>query len=128
MDNGKNRSIGPMLLALAGALGVVLTLFFPCDVGCEPFVSLRGTLHIFIAVPMGFAIILSILAFSQSFKRDNYWVRYSRYSKVTFIIGVVFAIVTVALAESSMVGLAERVLTISYLQWYVVIGIALMRR
>jgi len=45
--------IAPLFLAGAGCLGVVLTLFFPCDPGCRPLTP-QGTAHIFIAVPMGF--------------------------------------------------------------------------
>lgn len=51
---------GPILLGLAGGIGVVLTLFFACDPGCEPFVTLTGTLHIFLAIPMGIFIVIAI--------------------------------------------------------------------
>jgi hypothetical protein len=47
--------VGPFMLGLAGLAGVILTLFLPCDPGCEPFVSLRGTLHIFIAIGLTIA-------------------------------------------------------------------------
>lgn len=121
-------ALGPILLAGAGTLGVILTVFFPCDSGCEPFRSLRGTLHIVIAIPMGFSVLFGILAMSFRFRSDRGWMRYSRYSAVTFIVGVVLAVFTVLLAESSLVGLLERALTASYLQWYVVIGAALIGR
>jgi hypothetical protein len=39
----------------------------------------------------------------------------------------VLAGVTVAFAESGVVGILERALTISYLQWYVVIGARALR-
>jgi hypothetical protein len=54
--------------------------------------------------------------------------RYSTYSLATFITGIVLAVITVVLAESSIVGLLERLLTAAYQQWYVVLGIALIRR
>lgn len=128
VNRGTGSRVGPVLLALAGGLGVVLTLFFPCDVGCEPFVSVRGTAHIFIAIPMGFAILFAILAFSMRFARQPDWVRYVLYSRLTFAAGVALAGVTVLLAESEVVGLLERLLTASYLQWYVVMAIVVIRR
>jgi hypothetical protein len=129
IGDGAGKRVGPILLAGAGVLGVVLTLFFPCDPGCEPFVSLRGTMHILIAIPMGFAILFAILAFSFRFSRDSLWgPGYALYSRVTFGAGVVLAAVTVALAESNVVGVLERLLTASYLQWYVVMGIGVIRR
>jgi hypothetical protein len=72
IGNGKGSGIGPYLLATAGILGVILTLFFPCDPGYVPM-TLPGTLHIFIAVPMGFLILFAILAFSRQFRKDTEW-------------------------------------------------------
>lgn len=129
ISGGAGNKAGAILLASAGALGVILTLFFPCDPGCEPFISLRGTMHIFIAIPMGFAILFAILAFSFRLSRDPSWGRgYALYSRTTFGAGVVLAAATVALAESDVVGVLERLLTASYLQWYAVMGIGVIRR
>lgn len=119
---------GPALLALAGALGVLLTLFFPCDPGCAPLVSLRGTLHIVIAVPMGLAILFAILAFARRLAAAPAWgARYARHARISFAVGMALAVLTVALAESAWVGLLERLLTASYLQRYAVMGLALLR-
>lgn len=118
--------IAPLLLAGAGVLGVVLTLFFPCDPGCQPLTP-RGTAHIFIAVPMGFSVVLSILAFSWRFAGDPAWQGLRTYSLVTFAVAIGLAVLTVAVAETDVVGLAERALTLSYLQWYFVVGLRLAR-
>lgn len=124
--NGRLSFLGPALLAVAGFLGVVLTLFFPCDAGCEP-VTARGTAHIFIAVPMGFSILLAILAFSRRFSTVPRWTSFARYSKLTALAGLVLAVSTVVMAETDIVGLLERALTISYLQWYLVVGTVLLK-
>lgn len=118
--------IAPGLLVFAGTLGVVLTLFFPCDPGCRP-VTPRGTAHIFIAVPMGVSVVLSIAAFGARFAADPAWAGLARYSYATAASGLLLAGVTVALAESDIVGLVERILTASYLQWYLVVGLHLVR-
>lgn len=123
---GPGGPLAPLLLALAGALGVILTLFFPCDPGCLPLTP-RGTAHIFIAVPMGVSVVLSIAAFGWRFSADPEWRGFARYSYATSTAGLILAVATVALAESEVVGLFERILTASYLQWYVVVGLTLMR-
>lgn len=124
---GRGGQLGAGLLALAGVTGVILTLLFPCDPGCQP-ITWRGTAHIFLAIPMGFAALFSILAFSFARPGVAAWPQFTAYARLTFAAGVVLAIVTVAMAETSLVGLLERLLTLSYLQWYVVVGVWLMRR
>ena len=125
--NGYLSLFGSNLLALSGCFGVVLTALFPCDIGCQP-VTVRGTAHIFIAVPMGFSILLAILMFSLRFSKLQGWAGFAIYSRLTALLGLILAVFTVSLAESDIVGLLERALTISYLQWYLVVGIALLRR
>ena len=116
---GQPDRAGPLLIGVAGTAGLVLTLFFPCDPGCTPFVSLKGTLHIFIAIPMGFAILIGIWLTGRRLRERR---GLERYAYCTAGLGLVLAVVTVGLAETSVVGLAERLLTWSYLQWYVVTG------
>lgn len=124
----RNRLTGPALLAGAGMAGLVLTLFFPCDPGCEPFVSVRGTMHIFIAIPMGFAVLFAILAFGHRFGSTPGGQGFRRYSFATFAAGIALAVITVVFAETDLVGWLERALTLTYLQWYAVVGIAAARR
>lgn len=127
VGNGTGNPLGPLLLGAAGVLGVILTLFFPCDPGCEPFQTFRGTMHIVIAIPMGFAVLFAILAFSYRLSASGPWAAYAPYSKATFAGGVALAVITVVLAETALVGVFERALTAAYLQWYVVMGAALVR-
>jgi hypothetical protein len=127
INDGKGSKLGPWLLAGAGVLGLVITAFFPCDPGCEP-VTLRGILHIFIAVPMGFMILFAILAFSRRMKKTENWKQYSTYSLITFIAGFLLGVLAVVFAKSSVGGLIERLISASYQQWYVVMGVILIRR
>ena len=127
LSSGKGSKLGPILLGAAGVIGVVLTALFPCDPGCNPE-TFRGTMHIAMAIPMGFLIIFAILAFSRRLIKQPGWTGYGKYSLATFIVAVALAITTVVLAKSPIGGLLERVLTASYQQWYVVMGIVLLRR
>jgi hypothetical protein len=119
--------VGPFMLGLAGLAGVILTLFFPCDPGCEPFVSLRGTLHIFIAIPMGLSILIAIWLVGGAMRASPQWHRFAGYSRATAVAGAGLAAVTIGLAETDQVGLFERLLTWSYLQWYIAIGLTIAR-
>lgn len=120
LPHGSPDRAGPLLIGLAGAAGVVLTLFFPCDPGCAPFVSLPGTLHIVIAIPMGFAILIGIWLTGRRLRHHR---GPALHALGTAGLGLVLAVLTVGLAETSVVGFAERLLTWSYLQWYVVTGL-----
>jgi hypothetical protein len=115
------------MLGLAGLAGVILTLFFPCDPGCEPFVSLRGTLHIFIAIPMGLSILIAIWLVGGAMRASPQWHRFAGYSRATAVVGAGLAAVTIVLAETDQIGLFERLLTWSYLQWYIAIGLTIAR-
>lgn len=119
--------VGPVMLGLAGLPGVILTLFFPCDTGCEPLVSLRGTLQIFIAIPMGLTILIAIWLVGGAMRVSPQWHRLAGYSRATAIAGAGLAAVTIVLAETDQVGLFERLLTWSYLQWYIATRLAIAR-
>jgi len=124
---GAALPVGPFMLGLAGLAGVILTLFFPCDPGCEPFVSFRGTLHIFIAIPMGISILIAVWLVGGAMRASPAWRRFVAYTRATSIAGAGLAAATVALAETNHVGVLERLLTWSYLQWYAVIATAIAR-
>jgi uncharacterized membrane protein len=126
MNQGRGSKLGPLLLAGAGSLGIVLTLFFPCDPGCKP-VTWRGKMHIGLAIPLGFLILFAILAFSQRMKSDEVWSSYSRYSLGTFISGLFLGILSAAFAKSSVGGILERLIGIAYQQWYIVSGIRMIK-
>lgn len=127
IHDGKDSKTGPILLMSAGGLGIVLTLFFPCDPGCKP-VTLRGIMHILISIPLGFLILFAILAFSRRLKGDEQWAGYDRYSLITFIVGLLLGVSAAVFAKSSIGGILERLIGVTYQQWYVVMGIALIRR
>lgn len=76
---------------------------------------------------MGFPVVLSILAFSWRFAGDPVRQDLRAYSLVTFAVAQGLAVPTVAVAETDVVALAERALTLSHLQWSFVVGLRLTR-
>lgn len=127
IDDDEGSKTGPLLLAAAGGLGLILTLFFPCDKGCVAQ-TFRGTMHIVLAIPLGFLILFAILAFSGRLRHAEGWNGYANYAVATFIIGLLLGILSAAFAKSPVGGVLERLIGIAYQQWYVVMGIALIRR
>lgn len=123
---GRHVLPASLLLAGAGLAGVILTLFLPCDPGCQPFVSLRGTLHIAVAVPMGFSILFAILLFGHVFRQRHRWKSLGAYSILTAALSLALAVSTVLSAETAWAGALERALTLGYIQWYAIVGSILM--
>ena len=126
IDQGKGK-LAPILLSSAGGVGIVLTLFFPCDPGCNP-VTFRGKMHILLAIPLGFLIMFSILAFSRRMKKDQNWSNFASYSRLTFFASFFLGVLSAAFAKSSLGGILERLLGLAYQQWYIVMGTALIGR
>ena len=73
-------------------------------------------------------ILFAILAFSRRLKNTATWAGHGRYSLITFAAGFVLGILAVVFAKSAYGGVIERLISASYQQWYVVMGIALIRR
>lgn len=127
INAGRGNKIGALLLACAGLLGMALTLFFPCDPGCVAD-TFRGTMHIALAILLGFLILFAILAFSRHLRQDEQWAGYGTYSLITFVVGLVMGMLAAAFAKGGIGGILERLVGIAYQQWYIVMGIALIRR
>jgi hypothetical protein len=81
-----------------------------------------------LAIPLGFLILFAILAFSRRLKDDEQWAGYDRYSLITFFVGLLAGIAAAVFAKSPIGGILERLVGVAYQQWYVVMGIALIRR
>jgi hypothetical membrane protein len=126
IDQGKGK-LAPILLSSAGGVGIVLTLFFPCDPGCDP-VTFRGKMHIALAIPLGFLIMFSILAYSRRLEKDQNWLAFASYSRLTFLASFFSGVLSAAFAKSSLGGILERLVGLAYQQWYIVMGTALILR
>lgn len=74
---------------------------------------------------MGFAILIGIWLTGRRLRGRP---AQARYCYITAGLGLALAVVTVALAETNVVGLFERLLTWSYLQWYAVTGVLIWYR
>jgi hypothetical protein len=73
-------------------------------------------------------VLFAILAFSRRLRNAVDWAGFDKYSLVTFAAGFLFGILAVVFAKSPVGGLIERLISASYQQWYVVMGIMLISR
>jgi hypothetical protein len=118
--------IGPLLLALAGLLGIPLGSYARCDPGCFGATTFQGRLHgilVLITVPLIFGAMFAIW---QRLRRHERWSGVARYTLVSLTAGVVFGIAIIPFVQGPYAGLLERVSVVLILQWYVVMGIRLV--
>jgi hypothetical protein len=126
LRKGWARNVIFAALVINGVLGVAWTLFFPLDVGGKS-VSLTGQLHLIVGalvVPLIFALELS---FWRGSKKDDRWRGYGKFSLAIFAVTFVFGLATVALVNSDIRGLLERVTTGSFLLWVEVLALRLYK-
>jgi hypothetical membrane protein len=113
-------------LVLISILGVVWTLFFPLDPNGTS-VSFTGMMHLIIGIPVVFATFLAELSFWRAVGSDNRWTGYARFSLVIFAVNLLAGLTTVALVNSDIRGLLERVSSGSFLLWVEIVALRLYR-
>ncbi|MBE3597895.1 MAG: DUF998 domain-containing protein [Limnochordaceae bacterium] len=125
---GAGRFAGGVL-AMVGVLGGVMTLWFPMDpIGSEA--TPAGTGHVVLAGLVSLGSIVAMASAGLAFSRSGRWAGYGLYSFVS--VAVVFA--TGAMAAwsaatgSGWMGLWERLTIGAFLQWLLVVALAVMAR
>lgn len=120
--------IAPALIGGAGLVGIVITLFFPCDVGCEANpTTFAGQGH---GVLVGVSVLLVAVAMLLLWRQlilDEAWAGHGRYTAWTLLFAVVTGAASFAFLNSDYVGLVERIGVLVVLQWYVVTGVRIVR-
>lgn len=127
LPRGKKDWIGPLLLGLAGLLGIPLGSYARCDPGCFGATTFRGQLHgvlVLFTVPLIFGAMIAIWF---RIRKSEKWRNYARYTLITAIIGLAFGIGMTPFIEGYYSGLLERISVSIILQWYVIMGIRLAR-
>jgi hypothetical protein len=124
-DNRKLTVSGAYLLGAVGVMGLALTLFFPMDPRGSAATT-TGTLHLILAGGLSLGTILSILLFTLGNQEHGaFWV-YSFVSVALVFVSGGFAAATAAMA-SPILGLAERITILLFLQWVAGFGAKLIR-
>ena len=120
--------LAPAMLALIGALGLVMAPLPMDPIGATP--TVRGTAHIVIAGLQSLSTIIAILAVAVSLRRYPARRRFSAYSQVTLAILLLSGgLAAWAVAHRSpLTGLAERVTIGAFQQWVFVLAVRLSGR
>lgn len=119
--------IGPALLGAAGLLGIPLGAYARCDVGCFGATTFRGQLHgvlVLVTVPLIFGAMFAVWA---RLRRHAGWQGVARYTLMTAVAGVAFGIGMAPFVQGPYAGLLERISVAILLQWYVVMGLHVVR-
>lgn len=122
----RHGNLGPILLGLAGFLGIPLGAYARCDPGCFGATTFRGQLHgilVIATVPLIFAAMLSVWL---RLRHRVDWRLYRVYTLTTFIVGVAFGLAMVPFVQGQYAGLLERISVAVILQWYAGSGLMLL--
>jgi hypothetical protein len=120
--------VAPTALAVT-AIGGVLMLFYPMDPLGLPTTQ-AGRLHLWLAGITSLATMLAVLSTARSLRGDPVWRGLGLYSYASLAAIVIAGIwaATTAGEMSPLMGLAERVTIGAFLQWLLVVALALFRR
>lgn len=117
-NNRRRGMAGAYSLIAVSILGLLTALLFPMDPR-HVELTFPGLMHLIIVGVLAILSILTPLLFAGWLKKQTKYIRYSSYSYYSAIIIVVagcLSAVSVA-TESPLMGLAERLSVIAYLQW-----------
>lgn len=119
--------VGPALLGAAGVLGIPLGAWARCDPGCFGATTFRGQMHavlVLLTVPLIYGAMLAIW---RRLRQHPAWHAYARYTLVTAVVGLAFGLGMTPFIRGGYAGLLERVSVGIMLQWYVVMGLTVMK-
>ena len=102
---------------------------FRCDPGCEN-VTLVGRLHEFGAATGFLALVAAWVLLARRMRRDDEWAALARYTWVSSFVSVALLVVWLV-SRDALPGLAggiQRLMVLAFLQWFVVMGVVILRR
>ena len=120
------RLIAPALLALTGLAGIFMG-FYPMDPLGAPLTD-AGRVHVWLAAIAALAAMLAMAFVAVPLRRDPAWRRFGGYALVSLIVmAAAGAFAALAAARASpVIGLWERVTIGAFLQWMLVLTVALI--
>lgn len=117
------RWIGPILLGLAVLVGIVLTVLFPCDVGCEANpTTFWGKGHGVLVGISALLVFLGLLALSWSMRKNTNWEQFAKYTLISAIFTLILAAASISLLDTQYTGFGERIALVPLFLWFVLAG------
>jgi hypothetical protein len=117
---------GVVLLAATGVAGLLMTMFFPQDPRGTPL-TFAGKMHIALAGVESALTIVLVFLMGVAFRGYKHWPRFSKYSFVTGVLIIITGVAT-ALATAQgrgILGLLERCTIGLFLLWVFVAAVLL---
>jgi hypothetical protein len=122
----KRGWIGPALVGVVGILGIILTLFFPCDIGCEANpTTMAGRGHGVLVAISALLVLAAMVALFWRTRAHTFWRGYSRYTLISALLTLCFGLASLPLLNTDYVGLAERIGLIPIFAWFIMSGVQL---
>lgn len=120
----KLTTIGIILIFVSG-LSFFLISFFPCDFDCINK-SIIGIIHSNLSDIAQFSLIISILFIYSNIKNKNSWRYFNDFSLISFIIGIIFALIYNLNIYENYEGLLQRISFGIPLIWIFIISIKIL--
>ena len=122
LNDGGTDILGPLLFIVSGIVGIIVSLFFPLDVGGE-LVTLRGKMHLILVAIMGILTIGGMLALWVRLESVPEWSAFATFSLFSAIASFVLIVIAGIFATGQYRGLLERIGVTPYQLYYFVLGL-----
>ncbi|MHA1968857.1 MAG: DUF998 domain-containing protein [Candidatus Hodarchaeales archaeon] len=122
INDGGSAIVGPVILLISAAIGILVALFFPLDAGGE-LITFRGKMHLILVVTMGILQIGGMVALWFRLQSVPGWSAFAIYSLLSAIISFILVIVAGIYATSKYRGLIERIMVSPYQLYYFVLSL-----
>lgn len=126
---GSSNLTTGLLLYFALAAGVGNGVF-PCDPGCD-MVTTSGTLHNLTGLTGFIALSVGTILIGRRMRKFEGWSRFASYSQVTGFLILAFGVFWIVVGKITGImpeyqGLLQRLMVLSFLQWFLVMGVYLL--
>lgn len=118
--------LGPILLTILGIVGILVSFFFSLDEGGE-MISFSAKMHFILVMCMPVLIMSAALSLWRGMKNVPTWVKFSKYSLISFFFILVLGLVGVFSIGTDLMGLGERLAILSTQQFFFGIALSLLR-
>ena len=117
INNGTGSVIAPLLLVIAGFLGVLVAILFPLDAGGK-IETTRGKMHLVLISISGLLTTVAMFVLWFQLAADPVWSTFSTFSLLSAILSLIFVIATPISTNSNYLGLVERFMVSTYQIYY----------
>jgi hypothetical membrane protein len=122
INDGSGSKLGPIMLIISGFLGLLLSIFFPLDVGGEPttWIGMTHVILVFAQIPL---VAVAMVALWRRFRKESGWKSYGWISIIAFILTMIFGFLTPGSVGGPYMGLVERLAVCTIELYFFLLGL-----